>query len=442
MLALLGGIESDAVKVDPTRCISVRHMRAECQRCVSNCTTGALRHCGNELTVEPELCIGCGTCAAVCPTSAIETTSLTDEALTQAMRTSVKATKGHPVFACEKAVARYRESLDPAQLGPEICRVTCLGRLDESALVGLAAYRSFDATLVCGNCETCPQAPGGHQVRTIAESSQGLVSAFGSAMEIRITETMPERCLRKTEGRRLFRRERPTATATESAEAASSAVSRRELFSSAKGAVTSQAANLAAESLGMVAEGQELSLRNRIGKINAEGTLPQFVPSRRTRLYNYLSHIGAPVAETVVSHTIGTITIDTEKCRQCRMCATFCPTGALRRLNATPTGRPDTEAGEYHHTAPNKLAADIPAEASGEYGLLHRPAACVQCRACEQICPDGAITVSSTVPLKEFMGKQAVVYRMKPPSWQPNKPDSMYMKIHEVLGADLEMCMF
>lgn len=440
MLALLGGIESDAVRVDATRCISVRHLRAECQRCVDSCTTGALQREGAELVARPELCIGCGTCAAACPTSAIETAALTDEALTEVMRTTVKATKGHPVFACEKAIERCGEALDPQQVGREIAPVTCLGRLDESALVGLAAYRSFDATLVCGDCEGCPQAPGGAHVRKIAKSSQGLAQAFGSAMQIAITEEMPSRCLQQGKERgALGRGKVPCSTGKA---AASASMDRRGLFTSAKEAVTAQATQLAAESLGMGAAEGEPSLRQQLGRINAEGTLPQFVPSRRTRLYNYLNHIGQPVAKTVTSNTIGTIAIDADKCRQCRMCATFCPTGALRRLNAAPVRKPNAEAGEYCHTAPNKLAAPIPAEAEGEFGLLHRPAACVQCRACEQICPAGAITVSDTIPLEEFMGKKAIVYRMKPPTWQPNKPDSMYMRIHEVLGSDLEMCMF
>ena len=460
MLALLGAIESDAVTVNPARCISVRHLRAQCQRCVDSCTTSALAREGSELVARPELCIGCGTCAAACPTSAIETAALSDDALTSMMRTSVKATKGHPVFACEKAVARYRDALDPAQLGREVAEVKCLGRLDESALAGLAAYRSFDATLVCGDCENCPQAPGGAQVRKIAASSQGLVRAFGSAMDIRITDQMPDHCLTGVSTKHgLFRREKAAA-----APSPASGMDRREVFSSAKNAVTTQAADLAAEALGIAQVPEEPPLKNRVGKINSEGTLPQFVPSRRTRLYNYLGHIGAPQAETVSSATIGTISIDAEKCRQCRMCATFCPTGALRRLNGEPEPAAATKAGEYRRTAPNKLAsaaldgsgapstdipaeahsaaADIPPSAAAEYGLLHRPAACVQCRACEQICPVDAITVSDTIPLAEFMGKQAVVFRMTPPVWKPNQPDSMYLKIHEVIGPELEMCMF
>ena len=40
------------------------------------------------------------------------------------------------------------------------------------------------------------------------------------------------------------------------------------------------------------------------------------------------------------------------------------------------------------------------------------------------------------------MGREAVLFSMEKPTWQANKPDSMYNKIHSILGEDLEMCMF
>ena len=67
------------------------------------CTSGALELTDGELAVHPEKCIGCGTCAAACPTSAIEERTPTDAELTGALKRSIVATKGHPVIACEKA---------------------------------------------------------------------------------------------------------------------------------------------------------------------------------------------------------------------------------------------------------------------------------------------------------------------------------------------------
>ncbi|WP_449314634.1 4Fe-4S binding protein, partial [Rubneribacter sp.] len=165
VLALLGGIENDAIAVHEERCISVRNRNADCLRCAEACTSGALSLRSNELVVEPGRCIGCGTCATACPTCAIELRNPTDEELTAQLKRSIVATKGHPVIVCETALeAAGVASADAA----DACVVPCLGRIDESALVGLAAYRAFDATLACGSCETCPHAPGGALAREVA----------------------------------------------------------------------------------------------------------------------------------------------------------------------------------------------------------------------------------------------------------------------------------
>lgn len=148
-------------------------------------------------------------------------------------------------------------------------------------------------------------------------------------------------------------------------------------------------------------------------KVGKDGTLSHFVPSRRVRLYNYLQHVGQPVADEVESRVIGAVSIDTEKCSSCRMCAVFCPTGAIKKLDE----------------------GDV-------FGIMHRPSACMQCRLCERICPEEAITVSAAVPIKQFMGKEAVCFAMEKPTWEPNRPSSMYDKLHMRLGKDLEMCMF
>ena len=67
LLALLGEIESDAIAVHEERCISVRNRNADCLRCVEACTSARWRTARAKLLVEPERCIGCGTCATACP---------------------------------------------------------------------------------------------------------------------------------------------------------------------------------------------------------------------------------------------------------------------------------------------------------------------------------------------------------------------------------------
>ena len=365
LLALLGEIESDAIAVHEERCISVRNRNADCLRCVEACTSGALAYRAGELLVEPERCIGCGTCATACPTCAIELRNPTDAELTAQLKHSIVATKGHPVIVCEQALEAANVAADDASAA---CAVPCLGRMDESALVGLAAYRAFDATLACGSCETCPHAPGGALVREVVEPG----GSHGQA--------------------------------------GSDGVGRRDFFRSAKDASTRAAGAAVAEELGMV-EAEPVPAAHR--KVGADGTLSQFVPTRRVRLYNYLQHVGQPTADEVETRVIGAVSIDAQKCSSCRMCAVFCPTGAIKKLDE-----------------------------GGVFGIVHRPSACMQCRLCEHICPEQAIAVSGRVPIKQFMGKEAVCFAMKRPTWTPNKPSSMYDKLHATLGEHLEMCMF
>lgn len=442
LINLLSSIESDKIAVHDERCVVMRNRNVECLRCVRACTSGALELTDGELAVHPEKCIGCGTCAAACPTSAIEVRTPTDAELTSALKHSIVATKGHPVIACEKAVRAARKQHEdaarlqgwrgalglkakdaPALDEAMLVEVPCLGRVDESLIAAMAAYRSLDGTLVCARCEGCEHEPGGMQVMDVIESAESLMSAFGSSFSVEFTDEMPAR-LTTTESALAARAERAAekaATAQAAQEGADSPATEapadpgRRAFL-AGGLDTS--ANLAAEA---VADGLGLTddtpapkpMSPRYRKVNAQGTLSRFVPTRRTLLYNYLNRLGEPAADAVKNRVIGRVLIDTDACSSCRMCAVFCPTGALDRA----------EDGDF-------------------WGLVHRPAACVQCRSCESLCPKGAITVDDTVPMDQFMGREAVLFSMEKPTWQANKPDSMYNKIHSILGEDLEMCMF
>lgn len=442
LINLLSSIESNKIAVHDERCVVMRNRNVECLRCVRACTSGALELTDGELAVHPEKCIGCGTCAAACPTSAIEVRTPTDAELTSALKHSIVATKGHPVIACEKAVRAARKQHEdaarlqgwrgalglkakdaPALDEAMLVEVPCLGRVDESLIAAMGAYRSLDGTLVCARCEGCEHEPGGMQVMDVIESAESLMSAFGSSFSVEFTDEMPAR-LTTTESALAARAERAAekaATAQAAQEGADSPATEapadpgRRAFL-AGGLDTS--ANLAAEA---VADGLGLTddtpapkpMSPRYRKVNAQGTLSRFVPTRRTLLYNYLNRLGEPAADAVKNRVIGRVLIDTDACSSCRMCAVFCPTGALDRA----------EDGDF-------------------WGLVHRPAACVQCRSCESLCPKGAITVDDTVPMDQFMGREAVLFSMEKPTWQANKPDSMYNKIHSILGEDLEMCMF
>lgn len=422
LTTMLQTMDTDRVVVHEERCVVIRNQNARCLRCVDVCTTGSLSvdEAGN-IVVDAGLCIGCGTCATACPTSAIELRTPTDDELTHQLKASIVATQGHPVVACEQALATTRKT---PQAGAVVV-TPCLGRIDESFLAGAAAYRASDITLVCGACETCTHNHGGILAFDVAESAASLMEAYGAKFAIEFADDLPKSVIDTTASQRHSLRNTlasgalQTATAINASNDAHQADSRRDFILGAKDAAKEFAATTLkseAADRGYITEtALEPERPIRYRKVGKDGTLAHFVPSRRIRLYNYLKHVGSgePVTETVASRIIGSIQIDADKCNACRMCAIFCPTEAIAKVDED----------------------DV-------FGIRHRPSACVQCRACESICPKGAITVSNSVPTRQFIGKEAVIYAMKKPTWTPNKPDSMYNKIHTLLGEDLEMCMF
>lgn len=393
LIEMLGAIESDKIEVHEERCISIRNRNASCIRCAEVCTSGAISYRNNELRVDPERCIGCGTCATACPTSAIEVKTPTDDELIKDIKRAIVASNGHPVIACESTDVDLDEhTCDLSQ----ISIVPCLGRIDESVLVGLGAYKVHDVTLLCGTCDQCSHSPGGLLMRKVVESATNMLEGFAYDLPITITSELPD----QVKGATRY-----------SSDAQGN--SRRDFFKSVKKESTRVAKDAVNQKAAEVLGEDQTEVPAAFKKVNENGTLSHFIPTRRVRIYNYLKHIGDPVAEYIDTRVIGSLSIDTDKCSSCRMCAVFCPTGAIKKVDD-----------------------------SDKFGILHRSSACMQCRLCERICPEQAITIDSRVPIGQFMGKKALYYEMKRPTWQPNKPTSMYDKVHSAIGDDIEMCMF
>lgn len=413
MINLIDEMNSPLLAVEPQRCVLVRHRNGECLRCVAVCTTGAISLGEEGIVVSPEKCIGCGTCASACPTGCLTAANPTDEELFGAVEAALAENEGRVAIACERAFAMAsgnrmkRDSCDatapsfvPGKIagatsdGRPLVGVVCLGRVDESLLVEATARGARSIQLISGPCESCPHRCGGALSDEIIVSAETLLAALGTPSPIdRIR-------LQHASDTREILRLRPTASAQDDTNAVNAAT-----VADASGDCLSESGYPVAPPTG---ESQQDSREPQFAHVQADGTLPHFVPERRLRLFNSLKALGTPAAPTVTTRLWGQVTIDTELCRSCRMCTVFCPTGALTRFDA----------------------------ANDAFGVEHRSALCMQCRLCETICPEQAITVAEEVSADEFLSGKKFRFTMQPIGWNPGAEDSIASRMARFIKVD------
>ena len=413
MINLIDEMNSPLLAVEPQRCVLVRHRNGECLRCAAVCTTGAISLGEEGIVVSPEKCIGCGTCASACPTGCLTAANPTDEELFGAVEAALAENEGRVAIACERAFAMAsgnrmkRDSCDatapsfvPGKIagatsdGRPLVGVVCLGRVDELLLVEATARGARSIQLISGPCESCPHRCGGALSDEILVSAETLLAALGTPSPIdRIR-------LQHASDTREILRLRPTASAQDDTNAVNAAT-----VADASEDCLSESGYPVAPPTG---ESQQDSREPQFAHVQADGTLPHFVPERRLRLFNSLKALGTPAAPTVTTRLWGQVTIDTELCRSCRMCTVFCPTGALTRFDA----------------------------ANDAFGVEHRSALCMQCRLCETICPEQAITVAEEVSTDEFLSGKKFRFTMQPIGWNPGAEGSIASRMARFIKVD------
>ena len=367
---------STLLSVHPERCICVRNKNAHCMRCAEVCTTGAIAFDGEMLALDPERCIGCGTCATACPTCALEAANPSDRQLSATCTAKLAQADGTTLeLRCSSNVgnasaqAGFASSdsneVAPAPnsdaASPAAPDVMCMGRLEESLLVELALRGCKKLVLHTGNCETCPHHRGGELAQRVAASANGLLAAFGRTLDVSVR---PRQSFAPDEAssQSLLAARRPT----------------------------------------------ERAAPARFEHVNAAGTLSHHTPDRRARLFKLVELLGQPQAAAIDTRLWGEVAINVDACKSCRMCAVFCPTGALKKVGVI----------------------------DGRLGVEHRPALCVQCRLCESICPASAITVSSRVSPHKFEDGYFERIEMRPLDWIPNQADSIWQKTAKDIGGN------
>lgn len=421
----LQALQSDHVHVCQERCLLVRNRNAECLRCAQACTSGCISY--NEQTkmldIDQARCVGCGTCATACPTCALEARDPNDTELLARLQGALNASASKTVaIACEKAGIAQDE---------RAVRLTCLGRIDESALLQLAAWGAREVTLTCGPCDTCEHKPGHAVVEEVCESANTLLGLWDSTMHVELEEvghaaeqaglpareTDVDRAATQGEIERADQKIQAADTGRVATHGESVQVDQQiQTAGTDKVAEQSTAtrdgdgANLSDEaSDGETTATDQVDRPLKRLKVMADGTLPHFVPDRRERLLDALADLGeGPTDSRAMARTRlwGHVVIDTDKCTSCRMCATFCPTGAIVKFDT-----PD-----------------------GTFGVDHYAADCVKCLCCQTICRAQAIVVEDAVPANVLVNAVPERHVMRPVRVPKGGVHSIMNSMRDLLG--------
>jgi formate hydrogenlyase subunit 6/NADH:ubiquinone oxidoreductase subunit I len=387
VFGLLEQLESTCITVHQNRCAVVRNRNATCLKCAEACTSGCIAYADNELVLSPDRCIGCGTCATVCPTCALEAHRPNDAELLRELLLATKAAGGTCTVACVDVLQEAEDAYDRTK----VVGVACLGRIEESALVSLVAAGAERIDLVKGDCEACPYGTGLEAARSVCTSAIALLRAWNNGTHIQIADELP--------------------ASTLLLEGSDCDESRRALFSAlkneARGLVGHAAAHAAhGQPRAGGASGDGASGAPRV-KVMPDGTLPHFVPPRRELLLERLSDLGKPQDVLIETRLWGQVALDADLCNACQMCATFCPTGALSKY----------------------------VDEDGGFGIEYGPRDCVKCGCCADICPTNALTVAEGVFAADLLSKAVERHRMPPAKNPPNSPHAILGALKGLLGS-------
>lgn len=379
ILGVLDKVSSNAITVRPARCAVVRNRNVECAKCAQACTSDCIHFEDGVIAVDVSKCVGCGTCATVCPTCALETHNPSDLQLLADCKKRI--VDGEVTIACDAVADAYADGVEQSKLG----RVVCLGRFEESLASGLASAGAKTIELLCGDCSKCKQEHGKKTAQLVAETSNALFEAWGADTKVVLTDEVP------------------SYIACED----SAALRGRLKAAFAQGVEAPLV--FADAALPQEDEQGDQEAGAPILRVMRDGTLPHFVPDRRERLLDNLASLGDPGNATVNTRLWGYVVINGMKCTSCRMCATFCPTAAIRKFD----------------------------DEDGTFGVDHSPIDCVKCGSCRDICPEGAIMLVDDVKADFLMSGDIHHYVMKERAVKLNDAQQIYNTMRQYIDGDM-----
>lgn len=389
-----------SVEIDQAACVRVRHRHASCMACFQVCAHEAIaRDDDGLLAIDNHLCTGCGACASVCPTSALQLVEDVPELVQAAIESVAEQADalqddtdpssagglhaerpcGALTISCEylrnQEAARSTEPADRAEAGDALV-VPCLAALDESTIIATSCagvelrYRSAD-------CAICPNAQGS-LIAEVSEQAEHLLAALVDASPYGLSLPGNARAIAP----------QWTIVEAESEEASrantSRELSRRGMFDHFVHRTTDSIAEAAVGTFYVGAETQREKPALAQSLLARKGLMKRVEPVRNERILNELYRIDPAWAEATLNaeddihlptRLFGSVRVSETTCDLCGICMTFCPTGALRGVANEPVN--------------SFVALTRNTEIHGQ--LDFRANDCMACQLCTDICPHDAL---------------------------------------------------
>ena len=179
-------LESKALHVHPLQCSRLRHQLSTCQRCSTHCPTGAISW-GESLDIDADKCTGCGICANVCPNGVFEAENPTNKMLLKRISEGLKCFE-QIAFTCNK---HHQESDMSSTKSGNVLTVPCLGRIDESVLIGCIALGADSVSLLSAPCRDCEYKSGWGVISQTASTADNILTMFGISQKIELCSIAP-----------------------------------------------------------------------------------------------------------------------------------------------------------------------------------------------------------------------------------------------------------
>ena len=335
---IVGRIEQRPINASMDVCLRVRDKTIDCEACYQVCPVEAIS-LGDGVEIDFEVCNECGICATVCPASVFASRQADDYYLA-----GIKAnleTSEVIGFSCPK-----QSGAGASDAGIPIVELPCVGRINETLMVGAAVFGAKDVWLNISGCVDCENDSVLKPIHNLVRGVDGLLEVWGSPVAFSLTEEPPKK----------------SGSGGETVEQTQE-YDRRELFSKF-------GRELVASGLGLA--------KDRIDKLanvfdpGDEKYFEYHLPRRRELLLRLVKKLDAPGEARVSGEglPIHSLVIDSELCNFCGNCSLFCPTRAIQT-----------------HGGP------------GNASITFSVSRCLGCDLCLKACSPRALAIEETIAL-------------------------------------------